>query len=873
MASEAGASRRGGGTRRCGAGLTLWLLLTACSGEPAAPPGVEVTALGVWDEGGRANTLPELPVEHAGLRAWGLVEVRTSAGTHRLFDAAMDQDFDVLHEGPDDRLVALHAGGRVAVDAPPSERVFEANATLAADADGRLFAAWEEGSTAWGLGEALREERRIVAAASPDGERWFQLPLPADERLAAPLADDAKHGGVPTAPAGRCVEAPRMIVDEDGIPWLVYRWLTRWMPVDHARQSDGAGGANRRAAWRIRAMALTAGGWTAPADLGRSDGPADGGLVLEARPGGGLVARWYTDQRLPGMGKALAWEDALPGEGGWLAAELILAEEAEPPRDLAKLGPALSTRGLEVSVPADVIHEADDAMTRPALLFADLHRHTDASRCKIEEDGTLLDQVRYAVEVGGLDVLSVTNHFQHATAATWERERAFADAADGLACEERPTRAREWTEVTTLTRSWPTTPGHGRLTVLPGYERALPIGHWTMVGDPGGPDPGSLADAPFAPFRPRFLWDEHEPDTWLAMPHQIADRAAPLDWRKDSERAPVAGSTFEPLAELYQSRRGSYEVRGGWLEDLGVSEDGLRLVDYLDAGRRFGFAASSDHTTTSRAYTGIRLLPGEEPSRETVVAALRARRTFGSTCRLELDARIDGAPMGAVIPSDAAGLSVAVDLELYAASVHDEGATLRRGGAPDRIAAVELVKNGEVVHRWAGAALDDEGRRRGLLTLRVGRSVQDQRVELALAGDEPTATLGEALPFRVEAEDELTGTASAVALAAALDTRDEDGFTVPVAWEPGAGLAATFVHPKETTTRTEGLDALAEAGSTGVFRVRGGRAELRLDPPALGGTTFEAELELEDLAPGDWLYLRLRTERGEAAWCSPWFVE
>ncbi len=62
-------------------------------------------------------------------------------------------------------------------------------------------------------------------------------------------------------------------------------------------------------------------------------------------------------------------------------------------------------------------------------------------------------------------------------------------------------------------------------------------------------------------------------------------------------------------------------------------------------------------------------------------------------------------------------------------------------------------------------------------------------------------------------------------------------------------------------------------GATGVFRIRGGRAELRLDPPVLGGTTFETELELGPLEPGDWLYLRLRTERGEAAWCSPWFVE
>ena len=841
---------------------------------------VVVTPTGVWTEGGRTNPLPEPPALHAGLRAWGLVEAATPTGTHRLFDAALEQDFDVVHEAPGGGLRSLHATELDRAGAPPLARVFEANATLAADADGRLFAAWEEGSTAWGFGEALREERRIVVAASPDGTTWHRVPLPPDEVLAAPLVEDADHGGVPTAPAGRSVEAPRLLVDEDGIPWLVYRWLTRWMPVDHARQADGAGGANRRAAWRLRAMALTEGGWTAPADLARSDGPADGGLVVAPRPGGGLVARWYTDQRLPRLAGAQAWEAPLPGEGGWLSAELALAAGAAPPRDLAALGPALATRTL---APLEV-HDRSGVPARDdgdgLLLFADLHRHTDASRCKIEEDGTLLDQVRYAVEVGGLDVLAITNHFQHATAATWERERAFADRFDGLSIATHTTPLADSHDRRVGRDELHAPPGKAPLVVLPGYERALPIGHWTMVGDPAGPDPDSLRDAPFGPFRPRFLWDEHEPGTWLAMPHQIADRAAPLDWREDSDQAPPDGSTFEPLAELFQSRRGSYEVRGGWLEDLGVSDDGPRLVDYLDAGRRFGFGASSDHTTTSRAYTGIRLLPGEAADRATVLAAMRARRTFAATCRLDVDARLGAAPMGAVVPAGAATLELLVDLGTFAADVAEEGAVLRRGGAPDRVAAIELVKNGEVVHRWAGPELDEAGRRRGLLTLRVGRSVQDQTVRLELQpatsapGDAtPDAILGTALPHLLEPADALGGDGAALTLAADLDTRDEDGLTVPVTWAPDTRVRATFDHPREVTERLESLDALVNAGSTGVFRVRGGRAELRLDPPALGGTRIQAELPLADLHPGDWLYLRLRTERGEAAWCSPWFVE
>lgn len=863
------ASTSGPCGRSWASALVLAASAWACGGSQADQPAVLVTPTGVFAEGGSNHAPPAPPTLLDGQRVWGMSRVEAPDGEHLFFDSLCDRDdsggnFDVLHRLPDGLTRSLHAELR-------HTGIFEANISAAAGPGGRIFAAWELGSADWGHGGALREQRSITMATTLGAANWFRVPLPPMEVLAAPdLAKDARFGGVPTAPAGSAVEAPRLVVDADGIPWLFYRYLTRWMPVDHARQSDGAGGSNRRAAWRLRAMALTDAGWTDPIDLPRSDGPADGGLELETLPGGGVAARWYTDRRLEGLAKALAWEDALPQKGGWLSAELRLADPADPPTELEPEQLRIDT--LAVTLEPDLGHGyqifRESTVERGQLLFGDLHRHTDGSRCKIEEDGTLLDQYRYAVEVGGLDVLAVTNHFQHATGATWRRERDAADGFDGLALTPEPA-------VQTVMGS-PAVQLPRSFVALYGYERALPLGHWTMVASlvEEGADPASLDEAPFVPLRPRFLWEEHDPETWVAMPHQIADSAAPLDWRTDSDRAPVAGSSFEPLAELYQSRRGSYEVRGGWLEDLGVAEEAARLVDFLNDGRRFGFGASSDHTTTSRAYTGIRLLPGEEPSRETVIAALRARRTFAATTRLDFDVTLDGHPMGSDVPAtENPRLHIQVDLSKYRTrDWRDEKDSVR-------LAQVELVKNGEVVLRASEFTIEDRLHRKGRLTLRLGRSIQDQVTTLTskdglLTPETPGAAFGEVTGLGLEADDALEVSELSLELRSTLDTRDEDGLTADVTWEAGARVELAFAHPKQRTLRFEDLDELAAAGSTGVFRVRGGRAELRLDPPAADlRWALETTWQPGPLEPGDWLYVRLVTTSGEAAWSSPFFVE
>ncbi len=88
------------GARRW-SGVAAWvvaLVLAGCGGgATAGPPTVAVTPLGIWEAGGRKNTLPAVPVEHRELRAWAMSEAAGPGGLHRAYDAGTAGQFDNVH--------------------------------------------------------------------------------------------------------------------------------------------------------------------------------------------------------------------------------------------------------------------------------------------------------------------------------------------------------------------------------------------------------------------------------------------------------------------------------------------------------------------------------------------------------------------------------------------------------------------------------------------------------------------------------------------------------------------------------------------------------------------------------------------------------
>jgi hypothetical protein len=107
----------------------------------------------------------------------------------------------------------------------------------------------------------------------------------------------------------------------------------------------------------------------------------------------------------------------------------------------------------------------------------------------------------------------------------------------------------------------------------------------------------------------------------------------------------------------------------------------------LDAGKRFGFVASSDdHAGFPGAYgEGLMAALATDLSRPAILEAVRARRTYALTGdRIEVDFSVDGAPMGATVTG----------------GKRAEAAFAVRGR--DELDVVEIVQDGRIVHRAYG---------------------------------------------------------------------------------------------------------------------------------------------------------------------------
>jgi hypothetical protein len=114
--------------------------------------------------------------------------------------------------------------------------------------------------------------------------------------------------------------------------------------------------------------------------------------------------------------------------------------------------------------------------------------------------------------------------------------------------------------------------------------------------------------------------------------------------------------------------------------------------DALARGYRFGFVGSGDShdghpglVHLAAGGGGLAAILSEETTRESVLAALRARRAYATNgARIVLDVELDGRPMGSVVPVSPSRLLVV------------------RVIAPDALDRVELVADGRVIDSIPG---------------------------------------------------------------------------------------------------------------------------------------------------------------------------
>jgi len=312
-----------------------------------------------------------------------------------------------------------------------------------------------------------------------------------------------------------------------------------------------------------------------------------------------------------------------------------------------------------------------DPYGSPQLLWGDLHRHTNLSDCRWWIEGSPADAYRYALAAAELDFVAVTDHmWSVATPDT------AAEGFDLAAAYNMP----------------------GVFTAFCAYEASFfdgGDGHMVVLSDRqlrrGG-----------RPKSRRQLAKGVDPVHTLIIPHHTGDRQYGYSWDGHDDR-------IAPVAEIYQPYRGSFERENGpapptaWRNEGNTIDPDRTLLAAWRAGLKLGVVASSDHLATAGAFAGVW---ADANTRRDILDALRLRRCFAATTKIELAFWADDRFMGESFTADRAKVAFTV--------------RCRADAVIDRI---DLLADGDVVHTFRPAG-------------RTGRRRATVRKQLPIAAEE-----------------------------------------------------------------------------------------------------------------------------------------
>jgi hypothetical protein len=300
----------------------------------------------------------------------------------------------------------------------------------------------------------------------------------------------------------------------------------------------------------------------------------------------------------------------------------------------------------------------DETLT---LLYGDLHSHSDTSVCQRLHNGSADDVYAMQRDFLNLDFACLTDHGEDFNPYLWNRQAKLARANDVPG---------KFT--TFLGEEWASSfqkPEHKSAKHPYGY-----YGHRNIV----------LADLSF----PRWFNPQNgqtPADVWadlraaganfVMIPHQLADRGTniPVDWSFRDEEA-------QPVAEVFQVR-GSYEAKGApRVSPQATPEEEYYFQGALKQGVVIGAIAAPDHG----GGVGKACVWAKENTREAILDALRARRSFGTTgARIALEVRVAGRFMGEKTSEHADASPVTIEI----------AAT-----CPNDVATISICRGGEWIH-------------------------------------------------------------------------------------------------------------------------------------------------------------------------------
>ncbi len=471
---------------------------------------------------------------------------------------------------------------------------FEAHVSLACDEAGRPWLAWNESGFHWGKdtgflvkreGTRLYQWRSIGIAVYQDG-RWLEPPRPV-----------AGQGGY--------YDMPLLAPGAGGRIWLVYR--RRVLRIRDTPSDTPA----HRAAWEIRAAVYDGDRWTEAIDFPASQGRTDMRMGLAPDGRGGLWAAWPTDNRDYEeflFRHADVYAGRVPSPPGEPRAAVLKprgsAEVRVFPMHQGEAEDLAAIRGYTVQSGGRTYH----------IYRGDVHRHTEFSMDG-NNDGSLQDTYRYAIDAAQLDFLGVSDH-NNFGGPDVEYVR--------------------WLQQQMVDLFF--TPG--TFTPLYAYERSVvyPNGHRNILFAKRG-----IPTLPIPPEEQKGqagaaeLYKHLKLYNGIAISHTSATTMG-TDWR-DNDPA------VEPLVEIYQGDRVSAEYEGAPkaanAQDPASQPGGFRPLGYVwnawAKGYKLGLQASSDHLSTHISYA---CTLATDFTRQGLLDAMKLRHSYGATDNIILDYRL-----------------------------------------------------------------------------------------------------------------------------------------------------------------------------------------------------------------------------------------
>ena len=264
---------------------------------------------------------------------------------------------------------------------------------------------------------------------------------------------------------------------------------------------------------------------------------------------------------------------------------------------------------------------------KETLLWGDLQVHTQLS----DGSGSTLENLSYARDAAGLDVVALTDHDHWGLQALDDFPEVWQEQLGQVEAFHQP----------------------GRFVTVPGFEWTNWVEGHRHVLFFGEEKPVLLSSLDERYDTPPELWAALAGRDAMTIAHHSAGGPVPTDWSIPPD------PELEPLTEIV-SVHGSSESPDSPMP-IYKAKPGNYVRDALDRGYRLGFLGSSDSHDGHPGLAGIASggksgvagiwVAGEQPrTRAAIAKALRARSVYATNGpRIYLQVDLDGLPMGSVL--------------------------------------------------------------------------------------------------------------------------------------------------------------------------------------------------------------------------------